>query len=220
VLAAAHHLGVRAGSISRSERRHRQADAASLPDLCHPRRDVVTWVPSYDVTWPRDTPVARAAWPRRPLPRSRLGHDRGLDGTGIRAAVIDSGTIPTSISAALTAAAYTSATRPAGTGRPGQGQPQRGAGRHVHHPVRPRCPRSSAASTSWGGAPNGAVVRPEPDRLPGHGTHVADILSGHSADGTTGAWPWSQLYAYKACSAVTTSCTAPPCSRPSTGPST
>ena len=41
----------------------------------------------------------------------------------------------------------------------------------------------------------------------GHGTHVADIIGGHSADGThKGIAPGVSLYAVKVCSAVSTSC--------------
>jgi hypothetical protein len=56
--------------------------------------------------------------------------------------------------------------------------------------------------------PNGAVA-PDPDPIDfqGHGTHVADILAGHSADGThKGVAPGASLYALKVCSAVSTSC--------------
>ena len=41
----------------------------------------------------------------------------------------------------------------------------------------------------------------------GHGTHVADIIAGRSADGThKGIAPGASLYAVKVCSAVSTSC--------------
>ena len=60
-------------------------------------------------------------------------------------------------------------------------------------PTRPRSTRSS-------GGPS----------LPcagGHGTHVADIIAGHSADGThKGVAPGASLYAVKVCSSVSTSC--------------
>ncbi len=48
---------------------------------------------------------------------------------------------------------------------------------------------------------------PNPIDLEGHGTHVADIAGGRSADGThQGIAPGVDLYAVKVCSAVATSC--------------
>src|SRR5690606_10319117 len=61
---------------------------------------------------------------------------------------------------------------------------------------------------SW---PNGALA-PDPNPIDagpagGHGTHVADIISGRSADGThQGIAPGASLYAVTVCSAVSTSC--------------
>ena len=58
---------------------------------------------------------------------------------------------------------------------------------------------------SW---PNGPEA-PDPDPIDheGHGTHVADIIAGHSADGThKGMAPGAVLYAVKVCSAVASSC--------------
>lgn len=53
------------------------------------------------------------------------------------------------------------------------------------------------------------VLQPDPDPIDayGHGTHVADILAGSSVDGThKGVAPGVLLYAFKACSAVSSSC--------------
>ena len=48
---------------------------------------------------------------------------------------------------------------------------------------------------------------PNPIDLEGHGTHVADIIAGKSADGThKGVAPGAKVYAVKVCSAVSTSC--------------
>ncbi len=48
---------------------------------------------------------------------------------------------------------------------------------------------------------------PNPIDLEGHGTHVADIIGGKSADGAhKGVAPGAKLYAVKVCSAVATSC--------------
>jgi minor extracellular serine protease Vpr len=56
--------------------------------------------------------------------------------------------------------------------------------------------------------PNGPEVPDEdPIDFEGHGTHVADIIGGRSADGThKGMAPNAQLYAVKVCSAVASSC--------------
>ena len=54
-----------------------------------------------------------------------------------------------------------------------------------------------------------AVLEPDPNPIDcgGHGTHVADITAGRSADGLwLGMAPGAQLYAVKVCSAVATSC--------------
>lgn len=56
--------------------------------------------------------------------------------------------------------------------------------------------------------PNGALA-PDPDPIDfqGHGTHVADIIAGESQDGVhVGVAPGAELYAFKVCSAVATSC--------------
>jgi subtilisin family serine protease len=51
------------------------------------------------------------------------------------------------------------------------------------------------------------VPDPNPIDLEGHGTHVADIIAGRSADGThKGVAPGASLYAVKACSAISSSC--------------
>jgi subtilisin family serine protease len=50
---------------------------------------------------------------------------------------------------------------------------------------------------------------PNPIDLEGHGTHVADIVGGRSADGThQGIAPGVDLYGVKVCSAISTSCSA------------
>lgn len=56
--------------------------------------------------------------------------------------------------------------------------------------------------------PNGPLTSdPDPIDFGGHGTHVADIIAGRSADGShVGVAPGALLYAVKVCSAVSTSC--------------
>ena len=56
-----------------------------------------------------------------------------------------------------------------------------------------------------GGAPRSED--PNPIDFQGHGTHVADIIAGRSADGAhKGVAPGAMVYAVKVCSAVATSC--------------
>ena len=217
VLSAAHHFGAtELGAISRSLNAVIvEADAASLPDLAAiPGVMSVTRVPSYDVTWPRDTPVASGSLDQaaRYLDLDRA-YDRGLDGTGIRAAVIDSGIDFTHVDLGGpgTAAAYTECYgTPPGPGVPEAGQPRNAAPTGTCATLfGPGAPKVIGGFDFVGEAwPNGAVAPdPNPIDFEGHGTHVADILSGRSADGThKGLAPGLQLYAYKACSAVTTGC--------------
>ena len=57
----------------------------------------------------------------------------------------------------------------------------------------------------WPNTPE--ALDPNPIDIGGHGTHVADIIGGRSADGThKGMAPDASLYAVKVCSAVATSC--------------
>ena len=70
----------------------------------------------------------------------------------------------------------------------------------------------------WPNSPGG-ILEPDPNPIGapvpgvfpgvdgGHGTHVADIVAGKSADGLhVGVAPGAQLYAVKVCSSVSTSC--------------
>jgi len=190
-------------------------DAATVPDLAAiPGVTSVSALPSYTVTWPRDTPVASGSLAQaiRYLDLDRAA-DRGLDGSGVRAAVIDSGVDFThlDLGGPGTTAAYAACYgTPPGPGVPEANQPRNLA------------PSGACAALFGAGAPkvlggfdfigeawpNGPVAPdPNPIDFEGHGTHVADILAGRSADGThLGLAPGLALYAYKACSAVTTSC--------------
>lgn len=57
----------------------------------------------------------------------------------------------------------------------------------------------------WPNSPE--VPDEDPIDFQGHGTHVADIIAGASTDGThKGVAPGASLYAFKVCSAVSTSC--------------
>ena len=90
----------------------------------------VTREPSYDITWPRDTPVASGSLAQaiRYFDLDRAA-DKGLDGTGVSAAVIDSGIDFTH----------------ANLGGPGTAG---GLHRVLRHPARTRaCPRPASPAT-------------------------------------------------------------------------
>jgi hypothetical protein len=146
-----------------------------------------------------------------------VAHARGLEGTGIRIAVIDSGidfthfNLGGSSDPALYKTCY-------GT-PPGPG---------VDEAVQPRtAPPTGPCATLFGPrakkviggfdfvgetwAKAGDPLNPDPNPIDhqGHGTHVADILAGDSTDHThQGIAPGAQLYAYKACSAITGACSS------------
>ena len=132
----------------------------------------------------------------------------GVDGTGVRVGILDSGIDWThrNLGGPGTVAAYLAAygplaptpSNPAGC----QQNPQ-----NINPPV--------FNSKVVGGFdfvgevwPNGPLAPdPNPIDCQGHGTNVADIAGGRSADGLhKGVAPGAQLYAIKVCSAVATSC--------------
>ena len=171
-------------------------------------------VPAYQLSWPRETPVPSGslAEAARYLGIDRL-RDQGLDGSGERVAVIDSGIDFThaNLGGPGTAAAYAAC-----YGTP----PGAGVAEDANQP-RNVAPTGDCAKLFGPGAkviggydfvgeswPNGDVAPdPNPIDFEGHGTHVADILAGASTDGThLGLAPSAELYALKACSARTTSC--------------
>ncbi len=62
---------------------------------------------------------------------------------------------------------------------------------------------------AWIGGTNSPPLAPDDDPIDagGHGTHVADIIAGKSADGThVGVAPGASILAVKVCSAISTSC--------------
>jgi subtilisin family serine protease len=124
----------------------------------------------------------------------------GVDGTGVKVAVLDSGIDYThfNLGGAGTLAAYeaaygTSNSDPRNTTLDGL------------FPTAKVVGGMDFVGESW---PNGdRTTDPDPIDYEGHGTHVADIIAGKSADGShKGVAPGAQLFAVKVCSAVSSSC--------------
>jgi subtilisin family serine protease len=124
----------------------------------------------------------------------------GLDGTGVKVAVLDSGIDYTHFNlggpgtlAAYEAAYGTSPADPRNTTLDGL------------FPTAKVVAGFDFVGESW---PNGPRTSdPDPIDFEGHGTHVADIIAGQSTDGThKGVAPGAKLFAVKVCSAVSSSC--------------
>ena len=128
----------------------------------------------------------------------------GLDGRGVRVAVLDSGIDYThrNLGGPGTLAAYeaawgTSASDPRNTTLDGLFPTKKVIGGY------------DFVGEAWTGGAGSPPLAPDPDPIDHgtHGTHVADIIAGKSLDGKhVGVAPGASLYAYKVCSAVTTSC--------------
>lgn len=122
-------------------------------------------------------------------------HGLGLDGTGVRVAVLDSGVDYThkNLGGPGTVAAYAAAYADPNAIEPGTFPTAKVAGGY------------DFVGEVWPGGP----LAPDPDPIDanGHGTHVADIIAGASLDGThRGVAPGATVYAFKVCSAVASSC--------------
>ena len=127
-------------------------------------------------------------------------HAAGKDGTGVRVAVLDSGIDYThrNLGGPGTPAAYAAAYG-AGPADP------KNTTRDGLFPTAKVVDGFDFVGEAW---PSGARTEdPDPIDFQGHGTHVADIIAGRSADGThRGVAPGAKLVALKVCSAVATSC--------------
>lgn len=122
-------------------------------------------------------------------------HPLGLDGAGVRVAVLDSGIDYThkNLGGPGTLAAYAAAYADPNAIEPGT------------FPTAKVVGGFDFVGETW---PSGPLA-PDPDPIDagGHGTHVADIIAGASLDGThKGVAPGATLYAFKVCSAIATSC--------------
>ncbi|HWV99239.1 MAG TPA: S8 family serine peptidase [Candidatus Acidoferrum sp.] len=124
----------------------------------------------------------------------------GIDGTGVRAAVIDTGIDYThkDLGGPGTLAAYvtaygTNSTDPANTQL------------NALFPSAKVIGGFDFVGETW---PNGPLAPdPNPIDFNGHGTHVADILAGHSQDDTHhGVAPGAKLFALRACSSIASAC--------------
>lgn len=124
----------------------------------------------------------------------------GVDGTGVTVAVLDSGIDYThkNLGGAGTLQAYEQAYGTA----PGDA---RNASRDGLFPTAKVIEGRDFVGEDW---PNTDETEDDdPIDYEGHGTHVADIIAGRSADGThKGVAPGAKLLAVKVCSAVATSC--------------
>ena len=190
-------------------------DASSIPKLAALAGvTAVLRVPQFELSWPREAavPSGSLAEAARYLDIDQM-RDAGLDGSGQRVAVIDSGIDFThaNLGGRGTPAAYTACY---GT-PPGDGvaedatQPRNvaptGDCAKLFGPDAKVIGGFDFVGESW---PNGDVAPdPNPIDFEGHGTHVADILAGASVDGKhLGLAPNAKLYALKACSARTSAC--------------
>ncbi|WP_341891827.1 S8 family serine peptidase [Variovorax sp. YR752] len=125
---------------------------------------------------------------------------KGVDGSGVTVAVLDSGIDYThrnlggeGTDAAYAAAYGTATSDPKNTTLDGL------------FPTAKVVAGFDFVGESWPNSPE--LPDPDPIDLEGHGTHVADIIAGQSLDGAhKGVAPGAKLVAVKVCSAVATSC--------------
>jgi subtilisin family serine protease len=138
-------------------------------------------------------------------------HDMGFDGTGVTVAVIDSGIDYThaKFGGPGTLEAYADAYCGDPNATPDPTDPACNAhslpADPAYFPTAKVVGGYDFVGEAW---PNGAVAfDANPLDFGGHGSHVADIIGGLEAGGVgQGMAPGAELYAFKACSAVSTSC--------------
>jgi subtilisin family serine protease len=180
-----------------------EIDAKRLPELAKlPGVAKVRPVVDYELSLSETVPYIGAA----------SLQSAGLDGTGITVAVLDSGIDYThrNIDGDGTTASYEAAYGTATAD-------SRNKTRDGLFPTAKVIEGFDFVGERWTGASGSPPLEPDPDPIDcsptaigcggGHGTHVADIIAGHSLDGThKGVAPGAKLLAAKVCSAVSTSC--------------
>lgn len=138
--------------------------------------------------------------------QARPLHEAGIDGTGVKVAVLDSGIDYTHFN--LGGPGDQSVTDECFAGAAAAPE---GVCATLFGPEAPKVKGGiDFVGENW---PNeGSPLEPDPNPIDagsdaGHGTHVADIIGGRSQDGAhKGIAPGVDLYAVKVCSAVSTSC--------------
>ncbi len=136
--------------------------------------------------------------------------DAGTDGTGITVAVLDSGIDYTHayLGGPGTGDAYAACYQ--GSSGTAFDEAPVGACAELFGPDAPKVKGGiDFVGETWTGAADSPAetTDPNPIDLEGHGTHVADIIGGRSADGAhEGLAPGVDLYAVKVCAAVSTAC--------------
>jgi minor extracellular serine protease Vpr len=136
-----------------------------------------------------------------PFIGARAVQQAGVDGTGVRVAVIDSGVDYThrNLGGAGTPAAYLAAYGA------DPSDPRNTTIDPSVYPTQKVVGGFDFLGDAWPDGPR--TEDPNPIDYDGHGTHVADIIGGKSLDGThKGVAPGAQLVALKVCSSVATSC--------------
>ena len=131
--------------------------------------------------------------------------EQGFDGTGVKVAVLDSGVDFTHayLGGPGTVDAYNTCFAQ-------NAQAPSGICADFFGPNAPKVKGGTDfVGETWNGAANTPPLAPDPNPIDfeGHGTHVSDIATGRSADGThKGIAPGADLYVVKVCSSVSTAC--------------
>ena len=166
-------------------------DAAQLPALStHPNVISIRPVLNYQLDSSETIPYVGAT----------AVQAAGVDGSGVKLAVIDTGVDYThhDLGGPGTAAAYTAAF---GTNH----TDVRNTVTNGVFPTAKVIGGYDFVGEKW---PNGPLA-PDPNPIDsnGHGTHVADIAAGQSADGThKGVAPGAKIFALRACSSIASAC--------------
>ena len=165
------------------------ADIATIPGVYTVKR-----VNDYRINLGETVPYVGAASAKQ----------NGLDGNGVKVAVLDSGIDYThrNLDGAGTIAAYQAVYGDGPTDT-------RNTTLDDLFPTAKVVGGYDFVGESWNGTPTSPPLAPDPDPIDfgGHGTHVADVIAGRSRDGRhIGIAPGASLLAVKVCSAISSSC--------------